>query len=328
MRPHSEPASPVTLGIPDRRLRRHRVWLAAAALGALMHAAPAVAQTARGFVVDRYAPSGGGSDWFALESLDFRGHLRPSGGVTFNWADQPLAVRDSAGNEYGNGIVESQMILHAGLAMMFLDRVRASLSFPLAVHQSGTPQVVGDFYFRGASRVAAGDLRLGGDMLLLRPHDLIQLAGGLELFFPTGIRSQYTSDGVVRVAPRLLAAGQWRKYVYAARLGFQTRGSVPEAQRQVVRIGHEVAGGLAVGVRPTEELVVGAELYGATVVTGGEYLRESVSPIELLFSARFRPEKRFHVMVGVAPGITSAIGSPTIRLLGRVEYTPELSATR
>ena len=30
-------------------------------------------------------------------------------------------------------------------------------------------------------------------------------------------------------------------------------------------------------------------------------------------------------MVGVAPGITSAVGSPTIRLLGRVEYTPTLS---
>jgi len=58
------------------------------------------------------------------------------------------------------------------------------------------------------------------------------------------------------------------------------------------------------------------------VVTGGNYLRESVSPMELLFSARFRPEPRFQVMLGVAPGITGAIGSPTIRLLGRVEYAP------
>ena len=151
------------------------------------------------------------------------------------------------------------------------------------------------------------------------------MAAGLELLFPTGIRSQYTSDGVVRFAPRLMAAGQWGRYVYAARLGFHSRGSVPEAQREMLRIGHEVTGGVALGVRPGDAFVIGAELYGATVVTGGNYLRESVSPLEVLFSARFAPTQDFHVMLGVAPGITTAVGSPTIRVLGRVEYTPSLS---
>jgi hypothetical protein len=295
-------------------------------LALLLPAAPAAAATARGFAVDRYSPSGGGSDWFALESLDFRGHFRPSGGLTLNYADQPLAVHDNEGNEYGNAIVDSQLFVHAGLAMMWRDRVRASLSFPLALHQAGNEQVVGDFYFRSADRVAAGDLRLGGDVLFLGTYqDRLRLAAGIEFILPTGVRSQYTSDGVFRVAPRVLAAGQWGRYVYAARLGFHTRGGVPEAQRQIVRIGHEVTGGLALGVRPAPEFVVGLELYGATAVTGGNYLRESVSPLELLFSARFEPARQFHVMLGVAPGITSAVGSPTIRVLGRVEYAPATS---
>jgi hypothetical protein len=305
-----------------RRATSRATWI----LLGLLLPAPALAATARGFALDRFSPSGGGSNWFALESLDFRGHFRPSGGLTFNYADQPLAVHDSAGNEYGNAIVDSQLFVHAGLAMMWRDRVRASLSFPMALHQAGNEQTVGELYFRSANRVAAGDLRVGGDVLLLGSHeDRLQVAAGLELIFPTGIRSQYTSDGVVRVAPRVLAAGQWRRYVYAARLGFHSRGSIPEAQQQVLRIGHEITGGLAVGVRPSPEFVVGAELYGATVVTGGNYLRESVSPLELLFSARFQPAREFHVMVGVAPGITSAVGSPTIRLLARVEYAPALS---
>jgi hypothetical protein len=308
--------------------RGRRMFLAGCALALVAVAAtPAGAQTARGFALDRFAPSGGNSDWFALESLDFSGHFRPSGGLTFNWADQPLAVHDSEGNEYGNAIVSSQMFLHGGLALMMFDRLRAGLSFPLAVHQAGNAQVVGDLFFRSASRLAAGDLRVAADALLTGAQRAgFQLAGGVEVLFPTGIRSQYTSDGVIRVAPRLMAAGQWRrKYVYAARVGFQTRGSLPARQRNVVRIGHEINGGLALGVRPAEDLVVGAELYGATPVTGGNYLRESVTPLEVLFSARFRPVESFHIMLGVAPGITSAIGTPTIRLLARLEYTPPLS---
>jgi hypothetical protein len=286
-------------------------------------AAPARAQTARGFALDRYSPSGGASDWFALESLDFAGHLRPSGGLTLDWADQPLAVRDSAGNEFGNSVVATQVFVHMGLSMMLLDRLRVGLNIPLAIHQNGNQQVVGDFLFRSPDGASLGDIRLAGDIHLPRARwQYVRLAAGLELLVPTGKPNQYTSDGVVRVAPRLLAAGQWRKYVYAAKLAFQTRGSIPEAQRFAIPLGHEVAGGLAVGVRPNEELVVGAELYAATVVTGGNYLRDAVTPLEVLFSARFRPTERFHLMLGVAPGITGAIGSPTMRLLGRVEYTP------
>ncbi len=286
-------------------------------------AAIARAQTATGFALDRFSPSGGASDWFALESLDFSGHLRPAGGVTFDWADHPLAVRDNGGNEFGNSVVATQVFAHMGFSMMLLDRLRLGLSLPVAVLQNGNPQVVGDFFFRSPEGASLGDVRLAGDIHIPRAHwRYLRLAGGLELLLPTGLRSHYTSDGVVRVAPRLLGAGQVRNYVYAFKLAFQTRGSIPEAQKYAIPLGHEMSAGVAVGVRPNDELVVGAELYGTTVVTGGNYLRDAVTPLELLFSARFRPTRTLHLMLGVAPGITGAIGSPTMRLLGRVEYVP------
>jgi hypothetical protein len=281
------------------------------------------AQTAAGFALDRFSPSGGASDWFALESLDFSGHLRPSGGVTLDWADHPLAVRDNDGHEFGNSIVATQVVAHAGVSMMLLDRLRVGVSMPVAVHQNGNPQVVGDFFFRAPAGPALGDIRLAGDIYLPRARwRYLRLAGGLELLFPTGLRTRYTSDGVVRVAPRLLGAGQVRNYVYAFKLAFQTRGSIPDEQKYALPLGHEMAAGVALGVRPSDELVVGAELYGNTVVTGGNYLRDAVTPLELVFSARFRPTRTLHLMLGVAPGITGAIGSPTMRLLARVEYIP------
>ena len=150
------------VGAPARCLARGAVSLVLVVAGAAARRRP----RRGGSRWNRFSPSGGGSDWFALESLDFRGHFRPSGGVTFNYADQPLAVHDSAGNTYGNAIVDTQLFVHGGLAMMWRDRVRFGLDFPLAIHQAGNQQTVGDFTFRSANRVAAGDLRVGGDVLL------------------------------------------------------------------------------------------------------------------------------------------------------------------
>src|SRR5687767_11132960 len=99
-----------------RGIRTRALLCAGAMAAAGLLAAPASAQTARGFALDRFSPSGGGSDWFALESLDFSGHYRVAGGVTVNWADQPLSVHDTAGNEFGRAIVESQLFLHTGLS--------------------------------------------------------------------------------------------------------------------------------------------------------------------------------------------------------------------
>ena len=207
--------------------------------------------------------------------------------------------------------------------MMLIDRIRVGLNLPVVIHSAGNEQIVGDLWFRAPSRTVLGDIRAAGDIVLhTNSRGLYQLAAGLELLFPSGVRSQYTGDGIVRLAPRLLAAGQWRRLIYAARLGFQTRSSIPQAQRETIRLGHEITGGLAVGVRPSSQFLVGAELYGSSVVTGGNFLRESVSPLEVLFSARFEPHPRYHAMLGVAPGITSAIGSPAIRLVARVEYLP------
>ena len=53
---------------------------------------PAAAQ-AQGFAVDRFEPAERGSDWFANESLDFRGNMRPALGLVFDWAYKPLVLR-------------------------------------------------------------------------------------------------------------------------------------------------------------------------------------------------------------------------------------------
>ena len=55
-----------------------KTLLVTAALAASLAPAAARAQNVSGFNADRFHPSERGSEWFALDSLDMRGHLRPA----------------------------------------------------------------------------------------------------------------------------------------------------------------------------------------------------------------------------------------------------------
>src|SRR5687767_1596783 len=105
---------------------------------AVAWAVPAAAQDqAPGFALDRFEPSAGGSDWFTLESLDFRGQGRPSVSLFGDWALKPLVLYDRDGKEL-SPVVDQQLFLHAVLSVNLWDRLRLGASMPVAVHQPGT----------------------------------------------------------------------------------------------------------------------------------------------------------------------------------------------
>ncbi|HEX2677790.1 MAG TPA: hypothetical protein VHM19_14155, partial [Polyangiales bacterium] len=70
---------------------------AAVVTGALQPAAAqAQARTEQGFSIDRFEPSERGSDWFVLDSLDFR-DKHPSLGVVGDYGYKPLVFYDANG---------------------------------------------------------------------------------------------------------------------------------------------------------------------------------------------------------------------------------------
>src|SRR5438874_11317224 len=85
-------------GSPMLVRRRAAAALLGCALTASLAARPAAAQTVPGFALDHFEPSGGGSDWFTLESLDFRGSLRPAVSLSGDWAWKPLVIYDVSGS--------------------------------------------------------------------------------------------------------------------------------------------------------------------------------------------------------------------------------------
>src|SRR4051794_19091565 len=105
-------------------------------------AAPASAQEAPGFALNRFEPSERGSEWFALESLDLRGEGRLAFGVVGDWSHKPLVLYAPDGSEK-NLIVSDQLFVHVGGGVIVANRFRFSVSLPIAAYQAGDRVTVG-----------------------------------------------------------------------------------------------------------------------------------------------------------------------------------------
>jgi hypothetical protein len=119
-----------------------------------------------GFALNRFEPAERGSDWFALESLDLRGHGRWATGVVGDWSHRPLVLYDDAGNEV-RALLRDQLYAYVGGSIVWFDRLRVSASFPLLLVNdvdAATPQTGNLDIASGAN---LGDLRMSGDVRVL-----------------------------------------------------------------------------------------------------------------------------------------------------------------
>ncbi len=152
----------------DRRARRNALALTVAALAALAgRTGRAQSSTGSGFAVDRFEPSGGGSDWFSLESLDFRGRVRPAFGLILDGAWKPLVVFDQNGNPVAT-MLRDQIVGHADAAVVLKDRLRLDVNLPVVLHQQGMALILNDQTYAAPAQRGLGDVRLGADLRLLR----------------------------------------------------------------------------------------------------------------------------------------------------------------
>lgn len=268
-----------------------------------------------GFSVNRFEPAGVGSDWFTLESLDFRGHMRVGASLVGDWADRPLVIFNQNGAEVAP-LVRNQVMAHADVGLVLWERARFDLNLPVALFENGTGGVVGGQAFAPPSGgVGIGDLRLGLDVRLYgRAHGLFTAAAGIQVFTPTGSVAGYTSDGQTRFWPRLSVAGERGAFVWAARAGYQARPSSGLAP------GDEITGGLALGWRVSPAVLLGSELYGSS--TRSAFGKAIATPAEILVGGHVAVAPDWQVGAGVAPGLTYGPGSPTVRFIASLAYWP------
>ena len=283
---------------------------------------PAGAQQAnQGFQLEHFAPSERGSDWFASESLDLRGNMRPAAGLVFDWAHNPLVLA-SPDHDTKTALVADQVVLHAGASIVLIDRLRVAFDMPLAIYETGTSFTQSGTAFTSPDSFAAGDLRLGADVRLFGTYgDVLTVAAGLQLSLPTGSRSAYMSDGTVRLQPRVLAAGNVGPFAYAARLGFEIRPDDPNFATS--QGGSALTFSAAAGIRILDNaLTLGPEIFGTTIVTSSQGAFQSQNtPFELLLGGHYATHD-FRFGLAAGPGLTRGFGSPAARMVASVEWAP------
>jgi hypothetical protein len=307
-----------------------RAFLFLVAVCALVGATAATATTARaqvsGFAIDRYEPSERGSDWFVNESLDLRGAPLAAGGLAFGWGYRPLVLRDPAAiqGEPRATAVTDQVVVHAGATLLVRDRYRVGVDLPVVLFQDGEDLSSISTTVRSPDKAALGDLRLTGDVRILGQYGApLSAAIGAQVHFPTGSRSLFTSDGTMRVTPRLLVAGDYAGLVYAAKLGFAYRPL--DATFDGRPLGSEAIFATAIGVKVNDRFVFGPELYGSTVVTGGERaFRTRNTPLEMLLGGHIMLAGHWKAGSAIGPGLTRGDGTPSMRVVFSIEAVPDV----
>src|SRR6186713_1485997 len=124
-------------------------WSAGAALALLALLPSTASAQSAGFAINRFDPAERGSDWFAADSLDMRGHGRLMLGATGDFSEKPLVLYDRDGEEL-KAIIEHQLFVHLGGSVVLWDRLRLGVSLPILAYQAGEGGTVQGTTFEAA----------------------------------------------------------------------------------------------------------------------------------------------------------------------------------
>jgi OOP family OmpA-OmpF porin len=276
-----------------------------------------------GYASNNFEPSERGSDWFANESLDFRGPFRFALGVVGDYGYRGIIGAYNPDGTVQASVVRDQAFVHTGASFMFLERIRLGLSIPIMVHGFGHDAFVnGVLYPAPAHEQSFGDLRISADLRVVGEYGgPFSLAVGASAFAPIGQQDSYTGDEGGRFAPHLLMAGDAGPIAWAARAGYQWRNL--NVDYIDTRIGSTFQFAGAVGVRVAEKtLLIGPEIFGQTVVSNSHAFEEHASPIEILLGVHLNAADQIRVNAGFGAFVVKGYGAPVYRGLLGLEWAP------
>ncbi|MBS2017929.1 MAG: hypothetical protein JST00_33950 [Deltaproteobacteria bacterium] len=294
--------------------------LSTAFFAVVVTCAPSAAaeEASQGFAVGRFEPAERGSDWFASDSLDIRGHLRPALGVSFDVTSKSLVHVDATGTPIAP-IVGPMVLAHVGAALVVFERLRVGASMPLQLYADGTSATVaGQRYAAPANDQGLGDVRLAAHARLLGAYgDPATLATGARVWLPTGSQAQYLGDGSLRARPQLMLAGEVGHFAYAVETGVTFRHRDAPIGR--APLGPELGATIATGATFADRRVfVGPELTFSTVLE--DAFSRATTPVEGSLGAHVLIARTVRVGASAGAGLTRGQGTPPVRVVVALEW--------
>jgi len=289
--------------------------------GALTAAALASGSAlAQGVALDRFDPAPAGDRMLGVESPFAAGEGLPHVALLLDYAHNPFTLRHGPGLTDPGAVVGDQLFLHLNVSIAILNRVNLNFEVPAAVAQAGSDPTDGRTVWTSPHDAQFGDVRLGARVALYGGYDdPFQLALSGYVWVPTGSTSSFVSDGKVRGMPSLIMGGRTPRLVWSFASGVQFRPTqtINDAQQGIqvhlgAGLGFLFAGGKA---------QIGPEVKVQLVPKKVDLKSTNA---EALVSARYRIIDDFEVGLGAGPGLTSGLGTPDVRFVGMLAFTPRM----
>lgn len=297
--------------------------------GALCVSSSAQAQPKQGFELNRYQPTAAGEWSFAVDHPWYSSTRYFAAGVTLNYAHAPLV----AGSQEVDGVfretqslIDHHFIAHVDLAGSFLDRVLITASLPIVLASSGDPA------FAAGSSI--GDPRIGAKVRLYgQPYQSAFSASlGLDVWVPlraiTDDLDVTSSDQAVRLLPKLILGGVWKKLLWSGTLGFLARSeAVTVAPSGFASTLGRAASEIQIGLSgayydEVRRFAVGPEVLLTTAATGEDSFSRFGTSLEMLLAGHYNIKNMIQTGLALGAGFVRQPGTPDFRALFRLAYAP------
>ena len=319
-----------------RRSRLAGVGLALMVGGAALLAPSAASAQVSGFAMNRYDPPFGGDLSFIGEMPWYSGSrnflLRAA--LTADYAYQPLVLRNGDGDVV-HRVVEHMLVGHLQVGVGLFDRFSVSLSLPMSLYQSGDATTPVSGQLRANGDVNVGDPRLSVRARLYGSafEDAFSLHLGASLYLGgLGISSASSNvtDETIRVRVMATAAGSTSAIRWSATLGVHLRpdsavfGANTGSPGVVVDHEGYLSGALQF-LAADRKLSIGPEFVIASPFSS--FFTAPNTHGEVVLGARYQIGD-WSIGAAAGPGLGQGGGTPTVRALAQLAYTPLEQRTR
>jgi uncharacterized protein (TIGR03382 family) len=266
----------------------------------------------------------------------------PDVGLDGNWAASSVVsyasdsvVLDGLGpnGPFHAAPVERSTLVQLGFAYALLGRFEVGVHMPLYM-QSGQSNDSGSARLEPASGTALGNLSLHGKARLWRGStglgELVAGASAIAII-PTASSGQFT--GSDNLEARALLLGSLVPSALGSRLTVSVNAGAilrGEATYASVTERSGIAWGLGASYRVLDSLWATAELFGEATPSGRRtdaaanesQMTGMLMQGEWLAGLCFKADRRFTVGVAVGRGVTDAVGTPALRGVASIAFTP------
>ncbi|HUS68871.1 MAG TPA: OmpA family protein [Kofleriaceae bacterium] len=299
-------------------LRRRRAAVAAFALLAATSTASAQVD---GFRVDRFEVAPTVDDGITLQLPTTIGDGRWSASAMLGASNTLLRVTPVDSDDDGVNVVGARLTGELGFVMGFLDRFEVNAALPIALAQATDGGDPAAFMLEEPGSTALGDPRLGGSVRLFGGPLGPQAGVAATVSLPLGSEEAFTGDGGVGGMGLVTGAFATETFTVAVNGGARFR---PEADYVTSDQGTELIarGGVLVPLMDGV-LVPSVEVDTIMRAGGSQKYEELSSPVLGLVGARYRLPAGFVAGAAVGAGLTEAPGSPAVRGLITLHYSPQ-----